>query len=86
MALSPAEKQSRYRARQAEKQVEDADIDISAAKVPDVQNVKITASLGVSDFRSEETPEEFYHNTDKALYEAKGHGRNKVVVFERASV
>jgi len=43
--------------------------------------IKITASFGVSQLTSrEETFSEIFHNADVALYQAKEHGRNKVIV------
>ncbi|WP_170309701.1 tetratricopeptide repeat-containing diguanylate cyclase [Litorilituus lipolyticus] len=43
--------------------------------------IKITASFGVSQLTSkEETFSEIFHNADVALYQAKEHGRNKVVL------
>lgn len=76
--------EAHFVAQRLRKAVEEADIDISAAKVNGFSSLNVTISLGVSAYNPEETAEEFYHNTDKALYEAKEHGRNKVVVFERA--
>ena len=76
--------EAHFVAQRLRKAVEEADIDISAAKVNGFSSLNVTISLGVSAYNPEETAEEFYHNTDKALYEAKEHGRNKVVVFEKA--
>ena len=70
-------------AQRLRKAVEEAKMDISEAKVPNLTHIKITVSIGVSDYNSVESAEEFYHNADKALYEAKNRGRNKVVVFNR---
>ncbi len=42
----------------------------------------VTISIGVYEFKPEDSPQSLYENADKALYEAKTHGRNKVEVFE----
>ncbi len=41
------------------------------------KNLKITISLGVSQYRFGLTPEEFIRDTDRALYMAKQNGRNR---------
>ena len=40
----------------------------------------ITASIGVATYQTGETHESILQRADKALYEAKESGRNKVVV------
>ena len=48
--------------------------------VPDQeQPLKKTTSIGIAEFNLEESVEEFINRVDKALYEAKETGRNKVV-------
>ncbi len=42
---------------------------------------RITISLGVTEFRKEDTIESFINRADKALYTAKNSGRNKVIVL-----
>ncbi|MCB0101869.1 MAG: diguanylate cyclase [Anaerolineales bacterium] len=55
----------------------------SAALNIDDQQLKITASFGVSTFKSEEdTLEHLLQKADKALYAAKNKGRNRVVCAE----
>lgn len=70
-------------AQRLKKTIEDTKMDISEAKVPNIKHLKITVSIGVSDFEPSEAAEDLYHNADKALYDAKNRGRNKVVVFNR---
>lgn len=45
-----------------------------------MQTLKITASLGVSTLRANDTLESFVQRADKAMYIAKNRGRNQVVV------
>ncbi len=42
----------------------------------------ITASFGVAEFNRDEKSEVLIKRTDNALYEAKKHGRNRVVIAE----
>jgi len=46
----------------------------------DMETLKITASLGVSTLRDNDTLESFVQRADKAMYTAKNRGRNQVVV------
>lgn len=45
-------------------------------------NVHVTASFGVATLNANESLEQLFSNADKALYQAKDDGRNKVVVAE----
>jgi len=45
-------------------------------------NIHVTASFGVATLNANETLEQLFNNADKALYEAKNQGRNKVVVAD----
>jgi len=65
--------------------IQETPIDIREAKVKGVSSLYITASMGVNIYKPGETPEEFYGGADKALYEAKINGRNKVVSFRKSS-
>ena len=71
-------------AQRLRKIIEDTPIDIRDAKVKGVPYLYITASLGVNVYKHGETPEEFYRGADKALYEAKINGRNKVVSYRKS--
>ncbi len=46
-----------------------------------METIKITASLGVSTLRKNDTIESFIQRADKAMYIAKSKGRNQVVSF-----
>jgi len=45
--------------------------------------IKITFSAGVSDTRQVKSPQEVMHQADKALYQAKNSGRNRIINFEK---
>ncbi len=44
------------------------------------ENLKITASLGVASYMSEEGPEDLIKRADNAMYEAKRLGKNRVIL------
>jgi|GEM_PF-964928 len=47
----------------------------------DIEGVgRITISLGVAEYRSDESQEDWFKRADASLYEAKNNGRNRVVV------
>ncbi|RJP81280.1 MAG: GGDEF domain-containing protein [Desulfobacteraceae bacterium] len=51
------------------------------------EQVKITISIGATQARPEdETHESIFHRTDKALYEAKNAGRNRVVFHNESTI
>ncbi len=56
--------------------VEDSPISIDS--VANVDKIQVTISMGISEFNNSETGEELFERADKALYEAKSSGRNKV--------
>lgn len=43
-----------------------------------VNNIKLTLSIGVAEYKAHDTPESWISRADTALYEAKESGRNKV--------
>lgn len=69
-------------AQRLRKAVEEAEMDISEAKIPNVKTIKVTASFGVSEYIDTiKDPKELYKMADSALYEAKERGRNRVIVY-----
>ena len=63
-------------AEKTRSQVEQLDFIIPDKETP----LKKTTSIGIAEYIYTETAEEFINRVDKALYEAKETGRNKVVV------
>lgn len=66
--------------------VENTDINISNDQTLGLDTLKVTISIGVSEFENKnaKTPEKLYQNADIALYEAKKRGRNRVVIFDKS--
>lgn len=66
------------RLRQA---VESTTVDVQSEKSGSTINVKVTISLGVSQFQEGDTGQSLYQKADKALYHAKEGGRNQVFLY-----
>lgn len=70
-------------AQRLRKAVERADINISDDQILGVDTLKVTISVGVSEFSENiDFPEKLHQTADMALYEAKHRGRNRVVVYD----
>lgn len=50
--------------------------------VDENQKISVTISIGLSQLQEGDTAEDLYKHADKALYEAKERGRNRVIVYE----
>ena len=50
----------------------------------DDRNVTVTASIGVAVATANSTPQTLLRDADVAMYRAKEHGRNQVVMFDEA--
>jgi diguanylate cyclase (GGDEF)-like protein len=61
------------------KAVEDADFEINQ-DTEDKKSIKVTISMGLAEYNKEETGECLFERADKALYNAKKNGRNKVEI------
>lgn len=63
--------------------IEKKKINIEEYNIEGAKQISVTISVGVSEFKkSMKEPDELYRNADKALYEAKEGGRNRVVVYK----
>lgn len=67
-------------AHRLRKVIEESKMDISEAGVEGVSYIKVTSSLGVCEYNKDMSVNEFAQKADKALYEAKETGRNRVIV------
>ena len=67
-------------AQRLRKIIEESKMDIKEAGLEDVKYLKVTISVGVCAYESTMSANEVAHKADKALYEAKETGRNRVIV------
>ena len=69
-------------AQRLRKVIEESKMDITEAKLENHQYLKVTVSIGVCKYDSSMSANAFAHKADKALYEAKTSGRNRVIVAQ----
>ena len=55
-------------------------MNIKEADIEGISHLKVTASIGVCEYDSSLTAPSFAQKADRALYEAKASGRNRVIV------
>lgn len=72
--LGSHEKESKVKAEEIRKNVQEVTFD-------DIEDLKISVSIGVAEFKKSISFENLVKNADRALYKAKETGRNKVVAF-----
>jgi len=76
-------KEAKMVAERLRKTIEATKIDISEVN-PDIdkKEINVTISLGIYEFKNDDAEDDLLKKADKALYEAKGTGRNRVIVYE----
>lgn len=67
-------------AQRLRKVIEESKMDIKEAGREDISYLKVTVSVGVCAYEKTMSANEVAHKADKALYEAKETGRNRVIV------
>lgn len=60
--------------------VEARHVDLTHVKDAKISEIQVTISVGVYQFKEGDEAQQLYTKADKALYYAKEHGRNKVIV------
>ena len=61
--------------------IENKVVDISQVNPEsDTKDIKVTISMGIYEMKENDSDEDLLKKADKALYQAKNTGRNKVVV------
>ena len=61
--------------------IESKVVDISKVNPEsEIKNIKVTISMGIYEMKENDSDEDLLKKADKALYQAKNTGRNKVVV------
>lgn len=69
-------------AQRLRRAIEKKKINIEEYNIQGISQISVTISVGVSAYdKTMKESEQLYQNADKALYEAKKNGRNRVVVF-----
>ena len=67
-------------AQRLRKVIEESKMNIKEADIEGISHLKVTASIGVCEYDSSLTAPSFAQKADRALYEAKASGRNRVIV------
>lgn len=63
--------------------VENTKIEIKSEKDEQIKNISVTISVGLAELDVRDMADDLYMKADRALYQAKEQGRNRVVVYEK---